>query len=186
MPGISDPGHVLIKKLIEKNLDFRVLPGPNAALSALVISGLANDNFYFYGFTNPKSSSRKKEFENLKNIRATLIFYESPHRIIEFLKDMREILGNREISISRELTKIYEETLRGKVEDILNSNLTLKGEFVIVVEGNTQKAEMPDIKELLIERINNGQKKSQAVKEIAQEYNISKNVVYKESLNIDA
>ena len=185
MPGISDPGFILIKKLIEKEIEFRVLPGANAALTALISSGLDNQHFYYYGFTNSKSSLRKKEFESIKNIKATLIFYEAPHRLIGFLTDMFEVFGDREISISRELTKIHEETIRGKISKILNEDLTLKGEFVIVVEGNTDKKESPDIKNLLITKINEGFSKSQAVKKVAEEYNLSKNIVYKESLDLD-
>ena len=114
-------------------------------------------------------------------------YYEAKDAITKYNSTLKtyKIQGVDLSNIDKADAKEIEEKIK-KLEDILNSNLTLKGEFVIVVEGNTQKVEMPDIKELLIERINNGQKKSQAVKEIAQEYNISKNVVYKESLNIDA
>jgi len=156
MPGISDPGEVLVKKLIEEDIDFRVLPGSNAALTALVLSGLDTEHFLFYGFTSSKSSARKKEFENLKNLKFTMIFY---------------------------ITKVFEETIRSNTSEILEKEITEKGEFVIVLEGSNEEVTY-DIKKLLLEEINKGTKKSQAVKEISQKHNIPKNEVYKESLDL--
>lgn len=183
MPGISDPGAVLVKKLIEENIDFRVLPGPNAALTALVLSGLDTDHFLFYGFTANKSSARKKEFEALKDLKFTLIFYEAPHRIKDFLKDVYEVFGERKISISREITKVFEETIRSTTSEILQEDIREKGEFVICLEGKTEE-ETYDIRELLQEELKKGIKKSQAVKEVSKKYNIPKNDVYKESLDL--
>lgn len=183
MPGISDPGAVLVKKLIEENIDFRVLPGPNAALTALVLSGLDTDHFLFYGFTANKSSARKKEFEALKDLKFTLIFYEAPHRIKDFLKDVYEVFGERKISISREITKVFEETIRSTTSEILQEDIREKGEFVICLEGKTEE-ETYDIRELLQEELKKGMKKSQAVKEVSKKYNIPKNDVYKESLDL--
>ncbi len=183
MPGISDPGAILVKKLIEEDIDFRVLPGPNAALTALVLSGLDTEHFLFYGFTSSKSSARKKEFENLRNLKFTLIFYEAPHRIKDFLKDIYEVFGDRKISISREITKVFEETIRSTTLEILEKDITDKGEFVICLEGKTEE-ETYDIRELLEEELKKGIKKSQAVKEVAKKYNIPKNDVYKESLDL--
>lgn len=183
MPGISDPGAVLVKKLIEEDIDFRVLPGANAALTALVLSGLDTEHFLFYGFTSNKSSARKKEFEALKDLKFTLIFYEAPHRIKDFLKDVYEIFGERKISISREITKVFEETIRSTTSEILEKDITEKGEFVICLEGNSEE-ETYNIRELLQEELKKGMKKSQAVKEISKKYNIPKNDVYKESLDL--
>lgn len=183
MPGISDPGAVLVKKLIEENIDFRVLPGPNAALSALVLSGLDTGHFLFYGFTANKSSARKKEFEALKDLKFTLIFYEAPHRIQDFLIDIYEVFGERKISISREITKVFEETIRSTTSEILQEDITEKGEFVICLDGKTEE-ETYDIRELLEEELKKGMKKSQAVKEVSKKYNIPKNDVYKESLDL--
>ena len=180
MPGISDPGAVLVKKLIEENIDFRVLPG---ALTALVLSGLDTDHFLFYGFTSNKSSARKKEFEALKYLKFTLIFYDAPHRIKDFLKDVYEVFGERKISISREITKVFEETIRSTTSEILEKDITEKGEFVICLEGNSEE-ETYDIRELLQEELKKGMKKSQAVKEVSKKYNIPKNDVYKESLDL--
>ena len=183
MPGISDPGAILVKKLIEEDIDFRVLPGPNAALTALVLSGLDTEHFLFYGFTSSKSSARKKEFESLKNLKFTLIFYEAPHRIKDFLKDVYEVFGDRKISISREITKVFEETIRSTTSRVLEKDITDKGEFVICLEGNFEK-ETHDIRKLLEEELKKGIKKSQAVKEVSKKYNIPKNDVYKESLDL--
>ena len=183
MPGISDPGAILVKKLIEEDIDFRVLPGPNAALTALVLSGLDTEHFLFYGFTSSKSSARKKEFENLRNLKFTLIFYEAPHRIKDFLKDVYEVFGDRKISVSREITKVFEETIRSTTLEILEKDITDKGEFVICLEGNFEK-ETHDIRKLLEEELKKGIKKSQAVKEVSKKYNIPKNDVYKESLDL--
>ena len=183
MPGISDPGSVLVKKLIEENIDFRVLPGANAALTALVLSGLDTDHFTFYGFTGSKSNSRKKEFERLKDLKFTLIFYEAPHRIKDFLQDLYEIFGERKISISREITKVFEETIRSTTSKILEKEIVEKGEFVIVLEGNNEE-KVYDIKSLLEEELKSGKKKSQAVKEVSKKYKLPKNDVYKESLDL--
>ncbi len=183
LPGISDPGSVLIKRLIEEDIEFRVIPGANAALTAIVLSGLSTDHFLFYGFLDSKSSHRKKELEQLKSFKYTIIFYESPYRIEETLADMFEILGDRNISISRELTKLYEETIRGKLSEMMDTEITLKGEFAIVVEGSKNE-EVLDLEKLLKDKINSGMSKSKAVKELAKEHGISKNELYKLSLEV--
>ena len=183
MPVISDPGEVLIKKLIEEEIEFTVVPGANAGLSALLLSGLDSEHFLFYGFLEQKASVRKKELESLKDFPFTLIFYESPHRVKSMLEDLLDIFGDRQISVSREITKLFEETKRGKVREILDSEIKEKGEFVIVVDKAEEKEEV-NIQEILRDRINSGMKKSQAVKEIAKEYNISKNELYKMSLEV--
>ncbi|CDZ74630.1 Ribosomal RNA small subunit methyltransferase I [Peptoniphilus sp. ING2-D1G] len=184
LPGISDPGSVLVRRLIEENIEFTVIPGANAALTALVLSGLSTEHFYFYGFLDSKRSHRKKELEQLKSFKHTVIFYESPHRIEDMLEDIFEIFGDRNISISRELTKLYEETIRGKLSEIIDTEITLKGEFVIVVEGSKQEEDF-DFEELLRRKIDSGISKSSAVKEIAKEYGISKNELYKISLEVE-
>lgn len=183
MPVISDPGEVLIKKLIEEEIEFTVVPGANAGLSALLLSGIDSEHFLFYGFLEQKASARKKELESLKDFPFTLIFYESPHRVKSMLEDLLDIFGDRQISVSREITKLFEETKRGKVREILASEIKEKGEFVIVVDKAEEKEEV-NIQEILRDRINSGMKKSQAVKEIAKEYNISKNELYKMSLEV--
>lgn len=182
MPGISDPGAVLANELIKSGVEFNVLPGANAATVALINSGLNTDHFLFYGFLNSKSSARLKELDTLKSFPYTMIFYEAPHRILKVLEDMKTVFGDRNVSVSRELTKMYETTYRGKISEVIE-NVHEKGEFVIVVEGNTEEEEF-DIKALLIEKISNGVKPSQAVKQVSAETGINKNEIYKISLEL--
>ena len=141
-PIISDPGFELAKVAIDNNFNVVSLPGPTALIPALTSSGISPMPFYYYGFLNSKDSARRKELENLKNIDATLILYEAPHRINKTLIDISKILGNnRKISISREITKKFEEIYRGTVEELINQNNEYKGELVIVIEGNYSNTE---------------------------------------------
>lgn len=139
-PLISDPGYRLISALVQEGIVVESLPGPCAAINALVLSGLATDRFYFVGFLPPKSAARLRNFRELENFPSTLIFYESTHRIEKFLREAFEVLGPRQAVLLREMTKHYEEVLRGKLGDIGNSLLprSWKGEFVVVVEGKRQ------------------------------------------------
>lgn len=188
MPGISDPGEELIRQAIEEGIEVIGLPGATASITALVISGLSTDKFIFEGFLSSKKGDRKKELEKIKEYRKTTIIYEAPHRLINLLEDMRDILGNRKISISRELTKKYEETFRGTVAEALEKFKTLgvKGEFVLIVEGNHEEDEIEeiDIHQLLNQYINEGFTKKEAVKRVSEETGIAKNLVYKESLKL--
>jgi len=140
-PGVSDPGFRLIQLVIENQLPIIPVPGSSAVITALSVSGLPTDAFLFKGFLPHKSKKRRDILKELENRRETLIFYESPHRISETLKDVLEILGDREIVLTRELTKVYEEIIRGTVSDVLNQvgDRTLKGEITLVVSGKTRK-----------------------------------------------
>ena len=135
-PGISDPGYLLARACIDHEIDFEVLPGATAFVPALIQSGLPNHNFTFEGFL-PVKKGRKTKFEALKNELRTMVFYESPHKLLRTLRDIQAYWGNRQISISRELTKHFEETIRGSVDElILHFEQTPpKGEFVLVVQG---------------------------------------------------
>lgn len=134
-PGISDPGYLVCKKAIEAGISVTTLPGASASITALVNSGVDLDKFYFYGFLNHDLQAKKKELESLKDYPYTLIFYESPHRINETLSVIKDVLGNRYMVIAKDLTKKYEEYIRGNVEDIIALNRELKGEMVLVVSG---------------------------------------------------
>ena len=134
-PGISDPGYRLVRYCREQGLNVNVIPGPNAAVAALSASGLPSDEFFFVGFLPSKKSARREKLESLRSLRATLIFYEAPHRIEGTLIDLLEILGDRETCLARELTKIHEEFLFGKLSEIRGKVKAL-GEFVIVLAGN--------------------------------------------------
>ena len=180
-PIISDPGYELAKCAIENNYNVVSLPGATALVPALTSSGINPMPFYYYGFLNSKDSARRKELESLKNISATIIFYEAPHRINKTLIDMKNILGNnRKISISREITKKYEEIYRGTIEELVNQNNDYKGELVIVVEGNR---EVLEYKTLSIEEhvnlyLEDGKSVMDAIKIVAKERGIKKSEVY--------
>ncbi|MBN2259033.1 MAG: 16S rRNA (cytidine(1402)-2'-O)-methyltransferase [Clostridiales bacterium] len=191
MPGISDPGADLIKEAIGRGIDIEVLPGPTAFVNALILSGLNTEEFYFVGFLDRNKKKRKEKLLELEKIKATLIFYEAPHRIMSSLKDINEVLGNRNVAITRELTKKFEEVKRGRIEDIIITmkEETVRGEFVVVVEGNSEaeveKIFQLTIKEDLLSRISRGISKKEAIKEIAIERSIPKKTVYQEGIDID-
>ncbi|MDD6302663.1 MAG: 16S rRNA (cytidine(1402)-2'-O)-methyltransferase [Bacillales bacterium] len=180
-PGISDPGSILIKKCIENDIAVSVINGSNAFIPALIGSGLDTSHFYFNGFLASKQSTRKRELEELKSRKETIIFYESPHRIKDTLSDMYEILGNRSVSIAREITKLHEEYIRGTLKELSELDpSTLKGEMVIIVEGNKEIKVLTedDIKTLLLDEIKKGASIKDAVKEISSSYSLKKNIVY--------
>ena len=140
-PGISDPGFRLIQIAIRNQIPIVPIPGPSAVITALSVSGLPTDAFLFKGFLPHKSKKRKDLLKQLVETKETLIFYESPHRINETLKDILEILGDREIVLTRELTKVYEEVLRGKVSEVQNqlAEKKIRGEITLVISGKTRK-----------------------------------------------
>ena len=137
-PIISDPGYELTRHVIENGYNVVGLPGATALIPALIMSGLEPSPFLFYGFLNSKQQKRIKELQELKDNKATMIFYESPHRIEKTLNDMLEVLGNRKISISREISKKFEEVIRGTIFEALQGLDEPKGEFVIVVSGSRE------------------------------------------------
>ena len=181
-PIISDPGYYLAKAAINNNYNVVSIPGATAFVSALITSNIDAQPFTFFGFLNSKSSKRKKELEELKNNKYTLIFYESPHRLIDTLNDMLKILGNRNISISREITKKFEEIYRGTISDVINELDVLKGEFVIVVEGNKDVNDFSNLS--ILDHVNlyieNGLDSKEAIKKVAHERKLNKNEVYRE------
>ncbi|QQK07335.1 16S rRNA (cytidine(1402)-2'-O)-methyltransferase [Miniphocaeibacter halophilus] len=187
MPGISDPGHTIIKYFIENNMEFEVLPGATASITALVSSGLDNDKFAFLGFV-PREKKKLKEFyELLDNLQMTSIIYESVHRIKSTLKKLAEVYPNRKVVVCRELTKIYEEKISGTCNELYNiykNKNNIKGEFVIVLDKAEVKEELLDIKKLLLEEINNGLSKKESVKAVTSKYGLNKNEVYKISLEL--
>ena len=140
-PLVSDPGSVLVNEVIENGYNVTTISGASAFLNALVSSGFSLSRFTFIGFLDSKRSGRKKELEELKTNKETLIFYESPHRIKEFLEDVLSVFGDRRIVLARELTKKFEEYIRGNVSEVIEIADTLKGEMVVIVEGNNQKEE---------------------------------------------
>ena len=184
MPCISDPGEDLVRLCAERGVEINVVPSPTAAMSALAISGLPTSRFSFEGFLSVTKKQRQAHLDEVKNFRRTLIFYEAPHKLIYTLEDLLANLGDRRISLCRELTKIHEEVLRGRISDMLNyyKDRTPKGEYVLVVEG-AQEAEE---KALTIEEavaiakqlIETGTKTSEACKQAAKKTGFSKSEIY--------
>lgn len=182
-PIISDPGYKVVDYLTTRGYSVIALPGATAFVPALIASGINPQPFMFYGFLNAKKSQREKELENLKRLKGTIIFYEAPHRINEMLESVREILGNRKISVSREISKYYEEIYRGHLDEVLDEIKDgVKGELVVVVEGNNQDEDYSNM--TILEHINlyieDGLSDKDAIKKVAKERNIAKSIVYKE------
>ncbi len=180
-PIISDPGYELANFAIENGYNVVSLPGPTALIPALTSSGISPMPFYYYGFLKPQDSARRKELEFLKNIDATLIIYEAPHRINKTLIDLGNILGNnRKISISREITKKYEEIYRGTIKELIEQNNEYKGELVIVVEGNKNTTEYKNLS--IYDHVNlyieDGKSSMDAIKIVARERGMKKSEVY--------
>ena len=140
-PGISDPGFRLIQQAIEKGIPVIPIPGPSAVIAALSISGLATDSFYFAGFLPRKGGKRRKLLEKLGDLDGTSILYESPHRLMKTLGDLLEICGDRQIVVTRELTKAFEEAIRGSICEVINAleGRRIKGEVTIVLAGKGRK-----------------------------------------------
>ena len=191
-PGISDPGSVVVRKCIENNIAFEVLPGATAFTTALVYSGLDTTKFIFRGFIPRETKERKILKEEIKDKKETLIFYESPHRLKDTLKDMLKFFGNRKIAVNRELTKKYQEVIRQDIETVLKiyEEKEVKGEFVLIVDGFKGKKQAKNNYDELSEReyvevlINDGLSKKDAIKTVCKERKLKKDVVYKQVLDL--
>ncbi|MDE5416011.1 16S rRNA (cytidine(1402)-2'-O)-methyltransferase [Alkalihalobacterium chitinilyticum] len=189
-PAISDPGYELVVDCLAEEISVIPLPGANAAITALIASGLNTQHFYYYGFLNRQKKERKKELEQLKNIQVPLIFYESPHRLEEMLKHVLEQLGDRKIAICRELTKRYEEFIRGTISEVIewSQSSQVRGEFCVVVDGASEVLLTEDvwwenfsINEHVEHYIEEKQMSSkEAIKEVAKERQLPKRDVYAE------
>lgn len=179
-PLISDPGYVLVNEVIERGFNIQTISGPSAGINALVASGLSTNHYLFYGFLNSKSTIAKKELQSLIDFPYTLIFYEAPHRIEKTLKLCLEVLGNRKAVVARELTKIHEEYIRGNLEELVKLT-DVKGEIVLLIEGNTNTKPEVNLEDLLPqidELVSSGYKTKEAIQEIATKYEVSKNELY--------
>ena len=177
-PLISDPGNVIVEEVIKENLTVISLPGANALLPAINMSGISNEKFLFYGFLNQKQTIAKKELIELKDFNKTIIFYESPHRIKTTLELMLEVLGDRKIAIAREITKLHEEVRRNTISEILKDVEKIIGEIVIIVEGCKEVINNINYEHEVDELLKKGYTNRDAIKEIADRYNISKNKLY--------
>ena len=183
-PGISDPGEVIIKKCIEKNISIVPIPGACAMVNALICSGLETSEFVFFGFLPLNKKLRKNKLEEIKISNKTIILYEAPHKLMNTLKDLKEILENRNITLAREMTKIHEEFIRGNVDSIIEKSENIKGEIVLIIEANKCKEEKYNFEDMdLVEHYkmyeNQGFEKKDIIKKIAKDRGLNKNEIYK-------
>ena len=184
-PGISDPGEEIIKKAIENNIKVIPIPGACALINALITSGFNTKDFYFAGFLPVNKKEKKEKLENIKKIKATLIIYEAPHKLINTLENIKDIFGNVEIVLAREITKIHEEFIRGNIIDVLNNLAEIKGEFVVLIDNNKiEDEEKKYLENLSLEEHykyyeKKGLEKKEIIKKIAKDKNINKNEIYK-------
>ena len=185
MPCISDPGEDLVRLCAERGIEMHVVPSPTAAMSALAISGLSTSRFSFEGFLSVTKKQRQAHLNEIKNFRRTLIFYEAPHKLIYTLEDLLENLGDRQIALCRELTKIHEEVLRGKISEMLEyyKENSPKGEYVLIVGGAPEEEQEQEITleaacEMAQSLVEKGKKASEAAKEIAKLTGFSKSEIY--------
>lgn len=190
-PIISDPGQEIVKKAIEEKIEIIPLPGPCASITALIASGLNNEEFCFIGFLSKNKKERKEKLEEIKQYKQTIILYETPHRLITILNEIKEILGDRNIVLAREITKIHEEFNRNKISEILKENKETKGEYVIVLEGSKNSKEEINtniLNNLKLEEHfeyykNMGCEKKEIIKQIAKDRKTNKNEIYKYFIN---
>lgn len=188
MPCISDPGEEIVKLCAEHGVEIVAVPGPTAAMSALAISGLPSKRFCFEGFLSVTKRIRREHLEQLKPLPQTLIFYEAPHKLKNTLNDLLEILGDRRISLCRELTKIHEEVIRGKISDMITlyEQQEPRGEYVLVVEGAEESTDdgitLEQAAEMAAELAEAGTRASEAAKEIAKKTGFSKSEIYNQMI----
>ncbi len=182
-PGISDPGTEVIKAAIENEINIIPIPGATAFVPALICSGLNTNEFTFLGFLPLNKKLRKVKLEEINSSKKTLIVYEAPHKIKATLTDFREILGERQIVIAREITKIHEEYVRGNIEEVSSKMENVKGEIVIIIEGAKKVEEVNIFEEMTIEEHyeyyeKKGLEKKEIIKKISKDRNVNKNEIY--------
>lgn len=186
-PGISDPGYLVIKKAIENDFSVIVIPGPTAFVSALILSGLKSDRFSFFGFLPQRKKHRQKLFEDISHDSKTLIFYESPHRLLDTLNEMEQFFKNRRSAVIKEITKIHEQVIRGTISEIISElkKDKIAGEYIIIIEGKeqTEKISIEDALKEVDLLMKKGFSRKSAVTRIAQVYNLSKKELYDKSIS---
>jgi 16S rRNA (cytidine1402-2'-O)-methyltransferase len=181
MPGVSDPGFRLVRACVDAGVDIRVVPGPSAALSALVLSGLPTDRFVFEGFLPRRAGERRRRLEELATEARTIVVFESPRRVNAMLRDAAEALGDRRVAVARELTKLHEEVIRGRISEVVPRLADLKGEVVVVLEGRGE-VPVPDLDALVTEArglVREGLRKREAAAEVARRHGASANEIYR-------
>lgn len=177
-PLISDPGSVVVSEVVKAGYNVIALPGASALLPALNMSSISAEKFLFYGFLNSKSTVARQELEMLSNINFTIVLYEAPHRLNKTLQNIYDILRDRTVSISREISKVHEEVYRGSIKDALKLYTEPKGEFVIVIEGKEKEDDYDKALEEVKYFISKGMSSKDAIKEVSKKNNISKNILY--------
>jgi 16S rRNA (cytidine1402-2'-O)-methyltransferase len=183
-PGISDPGQRLVQAALLEDIQVIVISGPSAVFNALVASGLDTTRFYFHGFLRQKEAARLDEIKDLYRRPETLIFYEAPHRIDNTLRNLLDVLGNRKACIARELTKIHEEYIEGTLQELTEIDpTTLKGEMVVMVEGNKDefgiKLSEEEIRKLVDSMTATGISMKDAIRQVSEMTKMAKNYIYK-------
>lgn len=180
-PLVSDPGQRLVQEVIKQEYPVVSMSGANAAMNALVASGLSTQHYMFYGFLENKSSKRKQQLETIKDFPFTIIFYEAPHRIEDTLKDILEVFGNRNMCLARELTKLHEEYIRGNVDEVIGVAGSCKGEMVIVIEGKPVEEIVFNMDEAVLKvqnLVDEGMRAKEAISRISKESGCKKNELY--------
>jgi 16S rRNA (cytidine1402-2'-O)-methyltransferase len=182
MPLISDPGHRLVRACVDEGIDVRVVPGPSAVTAALAVSGLPNDRFVFEGFLPRKAGDRRECLRSLGDEQRTIVVFESPVRLETLLRDVLEELGDRRVAVARELTKLHEEVVRGRVSEVLARIAVAepKGEVVVVIEGRVGGDDVA-LPELVVEArrlVDDGMRKREAASSVAKRHDASANAIY--------
>ena len=183
-PGICDPGEEVIKKAIEENIEVIPIPGPCAMITALIASGISTKEFVFLGFLPLNKKLRKQKLEEIQKSDKTIILYEAPHKMKATLSDLKNILLNRKIVLARELTKIHEEFIRKNIDELLNEIDNLKGEMILIIEGNSHvENEKNNLNDLSLEEHykyyeKQGFDKKEIIKKIAKDRKLNKNEIY--------
>ncbi|MBI4320532.1 MAG: 16S rRNA (cytidine(1402)-2'-O)-methyltransferase [Chloroflexi bacterium] len=184
MPGISDPGYELVRAAINAGLKVVPIPGPSAVIAALAASGLPTDQFVYVGFLPRRGAERRRSLEKLRSESRTIVAFEAPHRVAESLKDIESILGNRDVAVARELTKLHEEVVRGSVEEVLQHFAIHqpRGEFTLVISGASASAAAADLEEVkrrLHELVEQGMTDKEAIGRLAKETGLPRRQLYR-------
>ena len=189
MPGISDPGHLLIERAWNEGIGVEVIPGPSALISALVVSGLDTSSFVFEGFLPSRAGQRRRELQRMAQEERTIVLYESPRRLLSLLQDMLAVWGNRRVAVARELTKVHEEVKRGLISEVISyyEEFPPRGEITVVVEGYKKERtrELDKICSEVMQLMEQGVEKKEALSQKAREYKVKKSDLYNRLLKSD-
>lgn len=187
-PGICDPGEAIVKTCVEKGIDVIPIPGACAMINALIASGIDTKEFTFLGFLPINKKSRKEKLHKIETSKETIILYEAPHKLMSTLNDLKMILGDRKVVLARELTKIYEQFIRGNIEEVMEKAQNLKGEIVLIVQGNKEIDIKQEFEHLSLENHyqlyeSQGLEKKEIIKKIAKDRKLAKNEVYQKFIS---